>query len=115
MRLYTCQGIAGRAYRNGKAASIYFESSQSPQSFHERWLSKGAFRMTKSQRERTKQITGIVSIPLLRLRKDKPPKAVGVINLDAFTREGAKRLKDNEQALIDYFVQVGLLLASLDF
>jgi hypothetical protein len=116
MPLACWQGISGQALKTKVAKSVFFVSAAAPPSFRESWLLGNSFRFTNFQIERTRNITGIISIPMLRKGRAASPsyKAIGVFTIDACTPAASQFLIQNEVALVEYFFRIGKLLGSLD-
>jgi hypothetical protein len=114
--LWMCefQGLCGRAFRTGKPQSVYFDGGQ-PMTFRDTWLFGNAFRLSGWQLRRTAHLKAVISVPILDQSDDLSPsyKSVGVINLDTSTDAGATKLRDNEEALTEYFMRLGKILAAL--
>ncbi len=116
LKLTCCQGVSGEAFKAQGAKSAYY--AEDPKlSFAKRWLLRNKYHMTYFQLKRMKGLRGIISVALLRRYGPKASpeyESVGVINLDTRTQAGADLLKNNEDALVTYFAETGLLLAMLD-
>jgi hypothetical protein len=65
--------------------------------------------------EKTSHIKAILSVPVLYEEGGDSPshKVVGVINIDAITREGAEKLQEKEKSIAEYFMRLGKKLGRL--
>lgn len=102
--LFTWQGVCGAAYRTERAKFVRLDGQ----------LADGS-RLTHWQAKRTSHVLAILSVPmLLQSKQDSQSyKCVGVINIDAVTDEAADVLERNADALSEYFMKQGLMLAEL--
>jgi hypothetical protein len=57
--------------------------------------------MAHWQLKKVAAVTGLISVPMLVVRENRPDKAVGVINVDSITEPGAKHISEN-------FVDLGI-------
>lgn len=109
------QGACGKAFRSQKPQSVYFDPTPVTMTVRERWLFRNQFRLSFRQLNRTSHLRAVVSIPILEPSEELSPSytSVGVINLDTSTETGSKTLHENEQALTEYFMRIGKILAAL--
>lgn len=110
------QGVCGKALRTGTIRGAYAFDGATPElSFRERYLLCNQFHLWPWQLRKTRRLQGVVSVPIFRKRGGSSPtyKAVGIINLDTLTADGARRLRENERELGDYFARIGKILAKL--
>jgi hypothetical protein len=109
------QGVCGMAYKTKRPQSVYFDSAPGQLSFQEKWLLRNSFRLWGPQISRTRELRGVISIPIVLATEGLSPqyKAVGVLNLDTCSESGAKLLKENENALAEYFHRLGKILGAL--
>ena len=90
------QGVCGKAYRSKRPQFASFP----PGGYHslgwkEKWLLMNPYHLTKRQLRKTRHLTAVLSIPIVRRTEGLSPvyKRVGVINLDSDTAAGATMLE----------------------
>ena len=117
MFLWRWQGLSGLARAERK--SMFVDSAGLTKiTAAAGWRSKEGLYLTKRQCRTTAHLRAILSVPLLRevQRKGsllKKWKAVGVINVDAVSENGATWLVANRSLLEAYLLEEGALLADL--
>jgi hypothetical protein len=110
------QGVCGKAFKTKRPQSAYFSGSQTRSlSMAARWFRRNEFRLWGFQMVKTRHLKAVISIPIVQTSEGLSPKftAVGVLNLDTDTPEGAQLLQENETDLAEYFHGFGKILAAL--
>jgi hypothetical protein len=109
------QGVCGRALRTQRPQSVYFREQRQPLTVWQKWFFQNEFRLWGKQFDRTAHLRAIISIPIIVASSDLSPshRAVGVVNLDSWTKSGAELLENNEDELAVYFTRLGKTLATL--
>jgi hypothetical protein len=115
VRLATWQGVSGLAFRLREPKTLPSVISINSLSWPEKWLLMNEHRMAHWQLKKVEAVTGLISIPMLMVRENKPDKAVGVINVDSVTDAGAKHISENFKDLAAFYLDQGKALALLDF
>jgi hypothetical protein len=115
VRLAPWQGVSGLAFRSREPKILPSTISINSLNWPEKWLLMNEHRMAHWQLEKVAAVTGLISIPMLVVRENKPDKAVGVINVDSVTEAGAKYIAENSLDLGAFFLDQGKALALLDF
>lgn len=108
------QGVSGLALRCKEAKFVDFrETRVAGDKPHQRWPLWNQFHMWPWQLKKTQKLLCILSIPIMRQTGGGGWKAVGVINVDSLKPEGAEVIKQDQPALVEYFVKSGKILACL--
>ena len=107
------QGLCGKAFRAEQTlASDLREAKPS----HKWWPSQENLWLFRWQREKTRHLKAILSIPIFRMTKSDAMtrhKVVGVINVDAVSDRGAEWLLKNKKILEAFFGDRGTTLVWL--
>lgn len=110
------QGACGKAYRSKRPQFASLEPGSYKQlEWYEKWLLMNPYHLTKRQLRKTRHLTAVLSIPIVRKTEGLSPvfRRVGVINLDTETASGADLLRDNQQELAEFFLRFGKIFAAL--
>jgi len=108
--LFVGQGLCGQAFRKRQTLSVDLRSSPAPGW----WPSAANFWLLPGQRKKTNHLTAILTIPIFAQYKDglmTTHEAVGVINIDAVSTQGADGLLSNKIRLDEFFKESGTILA----
>jgi hypothetical protein len=115
MILTEWQGVCGLAFRRQEAQWVDFRGKSFENlTFAERWLLRNRFHLWRWQLTKTRKLLAVLSVPMLyQLRTNGPWKSAGVFSLDAVTEKGAILLDKNKEALVEYFIGIGKIIAWL--
>jgi hypothetical protein len=114
------QGVCGKAYRSGLVTWEDLRGSRNDwtrMNWGEKFLFRNQYALAYWQLAKTRSVKGILSVPIFRQKGEHPNadwRAVGVINVDAITTEGADWLAANHPEWRDFFLDLGTTLAELD-
>jgi hypothetical protein len=112
MLLLRWQGLCGQSLRNRDHRFIDFRTSPLPPPTL--WCFAHPFFLTPGQVRRTRHVMAILSVPMFRTLgpSDNPTfKAVGVLNLDAVSTEGADWLSAKKDEMAKFLSDHGTMLA----